>query len=195
MTTDLHHLHDDTLELIAGFVTAHGRAPSRGSDDPAERNLAEWQHRVMTDAGKSGNSDWRRTFELVDELKSFEKDHQRMPSPGSSDEAEARLAKRSKAHLRKSYPHPLMIRLAAQYDWYRQPGDRRVEELKAFIDQYGRLPGPRCRTDHEKSLWRWVRTRLDRGTLPAEAQRVIDAAGGYRAHLLQRKAQRSQRGR
>jgi hypothetical protein len=195
MTTDLHDLHRDALGLIDDFVTEHGRHPSREADDPAERNLAEWHQRAMTDVWRFGNSEWKRPFELVGELKSFEELHQRMRVPGAADEAEAWLARRAKSHLRKSYPHPLMIRLAAKHDWYRRPGERRAEELKAFIKQPGRLPGPQCKTEHEESLWRWVRNRLDRGTRPAEAQRVVDAAGGYRAHLLQRKAQLSQRAR
>lgn len=160
-----------------------------------ERNLAEWHHRVMTDTGVFGSHDWSRSFDLVRELADFERQHQRMPAPGSTDETEARLARRTKGHLRKSYPHPLVIRFAAQYDWYRKPGDLRLDELKSFVDQHGRLPGPHCKSEHEKSLWRWVRYLLDRGTLPAEAQQVIDAAGGYRAHLLQRKAQLKQRSR
>ena len=118
-----------------------------------------------------------------------------MPSNSADDAVEASLARWTKAHLNQSYSHPLVLQLAAKHGWGDRPAERRVDELRSFVEAHGRLPGPTCRTQSERALWRWVLARIERGKLPAEAQQIVDAAGGYSSHLMQRKAMAGSRAR
>lgn len=194
MSADLHH---DTLEIFDRFVAAHGRKPSLHAADPTERSLAVWFGRVMTNLDRGGRSQWRRTFELVQQMKQFEEANQRMPVRSSADETEATLARWGKTHLDNDHPHPVIRQLATKHRWNVKPTQRRVAELTSFVEAHGRLPRPRGGTQSEQSLLYWIVARLERGTLPAEAQRIIDAGGGggYESLLLRRKVMANRRAR
>ena len=149
MSTALHH---DTLELFDRFVAEHGRKPSLHAADPFERSIAVWFGRVMTNLDRGGHSQWRRAFELVQQMKQFEEVNQRMPVRGAADETEASLARWGKTHLDNDHPHPVMRRLAEKHHWDEKPTQRRVAELASFVETHGRLPGPRGTAPSEQSL-------------------------------------------
>ncbi len=187
------------LRAIKAFYQEKGRLPSRSSDDPAERGLADAIHGFMAREGNGEDATLREIITFVkehrvqrnspqawwEELQRFYAEKQRLPSTESADPDEHSLARaihRLKAQKNVSEGPVLEICKFVQQKRSEQKSipEQRLQELQEFYKEHHRLPTDKATDEKEKRLAGSVSSLISNNSKNPFVQQMIAFRDAHR---------------
>lgn len=183
-------IHGHRIAEFLAFVQTHGRLPLATIEHTAERPLARWIIRHLTnvnpdprvvqvveDHGGFPTTAARTTEDRVSELEAFTATHRRLPvHRAASTEEERDLARWLTSHRRAVKPHAQVLEILTRFPPeprrrskpapHSARTEERVAELERFCATHHRLPMIGATTAEEVSLAGWLEHHRRRAVNP-----------------------------